>query len=515
MQRGWILLLIVSLVAVSCSATERTADPGFAPHARLVGEPSEPRVANQVASATEEREQPPAMNAAASVNEALGRGINFGNSLEAPREGDWGAALEVEHFRLVAEAGFDHIRLPVSWAEYADTEPPFTIPTGVDPAIVDQPYSTIWERVDWAIDQAEANDLMIIVNMHHYDEAQEDPLAHWDRIIGMWEQIAPHYADAGDHVVFELFNEPYLAFYDDPDLWNELLADLLAVVRETNPTRPVLIGPAGFNRIDFLEHLVLPDDDHLIATVHLYEPVNFTHQGAEWLEDIPQIGVPWATDTFGWTEGLYDRSWDSRVITEDGKLRVDFHRQWAGFSVDYIDPVRPTELRFQVEGEGSLRIGCRAGEVDELDQSRIESTESPQDFVIDLSGCSDHASGFSVMNQSEEFGPVRLSSVEFCSEARGCQEIVTDAESSLRRWVERAGEWSVEMGVPVHIGEFGAFAADGQVPIEDRAAWTRTVVDEATRQGLSFAYWEFHAGYAAYDLEARQWNAPLLDALLG
>ena len=512
MRTGWVFLIVMAVLAAGCAPAPQPLERS----SRLVGEGSLiPEIAPtpRVASATQVREVP--MNAAAPVNEALGRGINFGNSLEAPREGDWGAGLDAEYFRIVADAGFGHIRLPVSWAEYADTEAPFTIPTGVDPAIVDQPYSNIWERVDWAVDQAEANDLMIIVNMHHYDEAQEDPLAHWDRIVGMWEQIAPHYADAGDHVVFELFNEPYAAFYDDPQLWNELLAELLAVVRESNPTRPVLIGPAGFNRIDFLDDLVLPEDDHLIATVHLYEPLNFTHQGADWLEDIPHIGVPWATDTFGWNEGLYDRSWDSRVITEDDQLRVDFDRQWAGFSVDYVEPARPIEVRFEVEGAGNLRIGCRAGEEDELNQARIVSTEVAQEFTIDLSGCSDRASGISVMNEAEDFGPVRFTDFEFCTEAWGCQNIVTDAETSLRRWVERASEWSRRHGVPLHIGEFGAFSADGAVPIVDRAAWTSTVVDEAVANGLSFAYWEFHAGYAAYDLETRQWNAPLLEALLG
>ncbi len=457
----------------------------------------------------------PEMNAAAATNQALGRGINFGNSLEAPREGDWGAGLDESYFRIVAEAGFDHIRLPISWADYADLEAPYTIPDGVDPNIVGQPYDNIWERVDWAIDQAEANDLMIIVNMHHYEEAQEDPLAHWDRILGMWEQIAPRYADAGDHVVFELFNEPYLAFMDEPQLWNDLLADILKIVRESNPTRPVLIGPAGFNRIDFLEHLVLPDDDYIIATVHLYEPLNFTHQGADWLDDIPTLGVPWEPDFFGWEEGLYDRSWDSRVITEDGKLRVDFARQWAGFSVDFVEPVDPTEVRFTAEGEGSLRVGCRVEDVDELDQARIETTDEPQDFVIDLTLCSPAASGVAVMNQIASPNPIRFSSFEFCSEARGCQNIVTSADLSLRRWVRRASDWSQTMGVPVHIGEFGAYGADGQVPMADRAAWTETVVDEATQHGLSFAYWEFHAGYAAYDIEKQEWNTPLLDALLG
>ena len=90
----------------------------------------------------------------------------------------------------------------------------------------------------------------------------------------------------------------------------------------------------------------------------------------------------------------------------------------------------------------------------------------------------------------------------------------SSADLALRRWVERAAEWSADTGVPIHLGEFGAFGGEGQVPMADRAAWTSTVVDEANKHGIPFSYWEFHAGYGAYDLDRGAWNDPLLDALL-
>ena len=440
--------------------------------------------------------------------------MNFGNSLEAPREGEWGAGLDEAYFQIIADAGFDHVRLPVSWAGYADERAPYTIPDGVDPAIVAQPYSNIWERVDWAIDQAEQNDLMIIVNMHHYDAAHEDPIAHRDRIIAMWEQIAARYADTGDHVVFELFNEPNTAFTEEPELWNDLLADLLAAVRETNPTRAVLIGPVAFNSIDYLDEMTLPDDEHLIATVHLYEPFGFTHQGAAWIDPIPPLGVRWTADSFGLPDGVFDRSWDTQSTMENGELRIEFDRQWAGFSVDYGEDVGLTEVQFNVRGPGSVRVGCQAPDDTEIDEAEIVTTTEAQDVTVDLSTCSPGATGVSIMNSAPTSEPLLFTSFTVCSD-RGCESIMSSAEASLRGWVKQANDWSVRTGVPVHIGEFGAFSADGQVPMSDRAAWTATIVDEANALGMSYAYWEFHAGFGAYDLDADDWNAELRDALLG
>ncbi len=54
------------------------------------------------------------------------RGINFGNMLEAPNEGEWGLTVQEEYFDLVKEAGFDFVRLPVRWSTHAEQEWPYT-----------------------------------------------------------------------------------------------------------------------------------------------------------------------------------------------------------------------------------------------------------------------------------------------------------------------------------------------------------------------------------------------------
>src|SRR5947207_511543 len=57
----------------------------------------------------------------------LGRGINFGNALEAPSEGEWGMELKAEYFAAVRQAGFDSVRIPVRWSAHAGAAPPYAL----------------------------------------------------------------------------------------------------------------------------------------------------------------------------------------------------------------------------------------------------------------------------------------------------------------------------------------------------------------------------------------------------
>ena len=206
------------------------------------------------------------------ANKKLGRGINLGNALESDKEGDWGVRLEAGYFETIKKAGFDTVRLPVKWSAHASATAPFTI---------DAKFA---ERVDWAIDQAIANKLNIIVNVHHYNEMDSDPDKHSPRLQSLWKQLAERYQDRPASVFFELLNEPHDKL--TPEKWNAMIPKLLAIVRKTNPTRPIIVGPGNWNGIGSLPKLELPrDDHHLIVTVHSYDPFPFTHQNASWVKD--------------------------------------------------------------------------------------------------------------------------------------------------------------------------------------------------------------------------------------
>ncbi|HJZ59323.1 MAG TPA: glycoside hydrolase family 5 protein [Gemmataceae bacterium] len=305
------------------------------------------------------------------ANKALGRGINLGNALEAPKEGDWGMQIEADFFKLIKTAGFQTVRVPVKWSAHAATTAPFAI------------EAKFFERIDWVLDQAAANGLNVVLNVHHYDEMDKDPDAHLPRLVALWEQIARRYKDRPASVVFELDNEPHDKLVDQK--WNDAIPPVLKAVRATNPTRPVVVGPPFWNGIWALPKLKLPDDPHLIVTVHYYEPFKFTHQGASWAPpDVRSLS------------GL----------------------KWEG----------------------------------------------------------------------------------------------TEAElKELRAKFDQAAAWGKTNNRPIFLGEFGAYE---KADMDSRARWTAAVVREAEARGFSWAYWEFGAGFGAYDRQAKAWRDPLLKALV-
>ena len=304
------------------------------------------------------------------MNQRLGRGVNLGNALEAPNEGDWGMTLDANYFQLIAEAGFTSVRVPIRWSVHAGYEPPYAI---------DEAF---FGRIDWVIERAKANELSVIINNHHHEEMMNDPASESPRFLALWTQIAERYQNEPPTVLFELLNEPYNAM--TATRWNELLAEGITVVRQSNPTRAIIVGPVQWNSVDELARLKLPDDPNLIVTFHYYGPFEFTHQGAEW---------------------------------------VDGSNAWLG---------------------------------------------------------------------TEWLG--------------------TEAEiGAIQREMDAAAKWAATQNRPLFMGEFGAYSKADQ---PSRERWTAVMAQSAQDRGISFAYWEFGAGFGVYDRPTASWNEGLRQALL-
>ena len=86
----------------------------------------------------------------------MGRGINLGNTLEPPREGEWnnGPAQE-SFFDAYVEAGFSNIRIPVRWDLHTGNSAPYVI------------NSTWMNRVEQVLDWGLERGFYITLNGHH------------------------------------------------------------------------------------------------------------------------------------------------------------------------------------------------------------------------------------------------------------------------------------------------------------------------------------------------------------
>jgi len=211
----------------------------------------------------------------------IGRGVNLGNALEAPREGDWGVTLKEEYFALIKKAGFNSVRIPIRWNAHAREQPPYTI------------SQDFFDRIDWAVNQAISRDLTVILNIHHYAEMFIDPAGQKERFLAIWKQLAEHYQGYSEHLFFEPLNEPNGNL--GLGTWNRLAAETIKEIRKSNPTRPIIIGPGDWNSLYQLDYLKLPEDDrNLIVTFHYYLPFHFTHQGADWVSGADAwLGTQW------------------------------------------------------------------------------------------------------------------------------------------------------------------------------------------------------------------------------
>jgi endoglucanase len=196
------------------------------------------------------------------------KGINLGNRLEAPNEGDWGGVIQAGDFAFIAKRGFDHVRIPVRFSGHALPAAPFTI---------DVAFLT---RVDAVLDQATAAGLAVVLDLHAYDELALGVAAEKERFLGIWSQLASHYQNRPDTVAFELLNEPYSQL---DTAWNGLVASALQVIRPSNPQRLVIVDSVFWADPTKLALLQLPNDANLMASIHFYEPKLFTFQGMDWM----------------------------------------------------------------------------------------------------------------------------------------------------------------------------------------------------------------------------------------
>lgn len=219
-------------------------------------------------------------------NETLGRGINFGNALEAPNEGEWGLTIRESYIQAVADAGFNSVRIPICWSAHTGTVSPYRI----DPVFL----ARVDEVVNWCLDR----NLAVIITIHHFNDLYnypDDPV-YLNMLFAIWKQLTAHYLSV-DHekLFFEVLNEPEVNL--TADKWNQLMPKIIDAIRVTDSDRTLIIDAPDYAYHQSLPKLNIPKSEkNVIVSTRYYLPYQFAQQGAWWSDwiDLNQfLGTVW------------------------------------------------------------------------------------------------------------------------------------------------------------------------------------------------------------------------------
>ena len=218
------------------------------------------------------------------------------NMTPADFETAWGnIPVNRGQLEAIRDAGFDALRIPITWKQHIGPAPDYRI----EKSWMDRIHEVVW--------QAFSLGFRVIINVHHDASDSGDisllpeRLDESERLLcRLWEQLAEHFADLGESLVFEVLNEPHIGndFTGEPQYFeavNRLNAAAVRTIRAAggcNSFRYLMLPTyAATYKSAALEALTLPDDDRLIVSVHPYFPTDFC---------FPSREIHWGTQQMTW-----------------------------------------------------------------------------------------------------------------------------------------------------------------------------------------------------------------------
>ena len=206
-------------------------------------------------------------------------GINFGNTMESPVEGEWNSKLTESYVKFVKQLGFNTVRIPCNWvwSHLSDREK-----AKIDPVWLNR----VKEVVGWCV----ANDMYVILNAHgdngwlerNVSLAKKDSINAMEKAI--WEQIATTMRDFDEHLLFAGTNEPSVDNAAQMAILNGYHETFIKAVRSTggrNSNRVLVVqGPSTdiIKTSQLMTPTTLPHDpvpNRMMLEVHFYGPWHF------------------------------------------------------------------------------------------------------------------------------------------------------------------------------------------------------------------------------------------------
>lgn len=224
------------------------------------------------------------------LSSLMGVGWNLGNSLEAiivnggvfsGGENSWGnPSTSKALIDAVKAAGFDNIRIPVSWShKLADKE--------------NMLISLKWlQRVEEVINYALDNDMFVMINIHWDGGWLNEPIYSKQvelnhRLATYWEQIAAYFRDYDDRLLFAGTNEvlfegdygsPTAEYLDVQNSFNQTFVDVVRATGGRNTYRHLVVQGFNTNFTHTINGFIMPEDateNRLFIETHFYDPWEF------------------------------------------------------------------------------------------------------------------------------------------------------------------------------------------------------------------------------------------------
>ena len=233
----------------------------------------------------------------------MGRGLNLGNVLSAPVEGNWAGAATEQYFIDVANAGFKNVRIPMDFfgtrtsgsnAGYSTNANTSFTGTRSDYVVSSTYLNRIEQVIQWGLNQG----LVIVLDFHgatlksefiYTFDSSESSYTHptsakraadLAKFYAIWEQIADRLKNCSDDLIFEVINEPY--FHISASEMDEINTEVISIIRNSggiNDKRKIIITGGTKNSYEAITTIgsqIINNDDYLIATYHYYRPFQFT-----------------------------------------------------------------------------------------------------------------------------------------------------------------------------------------------------------------------------------------------
>ncbi|MGN1137259.1 MAG: glycoside hydrolase family 5 protein [Oscillospiraceae bacterium] len=208
------------------------------------------------------------------------KGVNLGGWLSqcCHTKEHYDSFISEEDIKTIAAWNTDHVRLPVDYNLLEDESGNFK----------EDGFAYIDNAVKWCKNAG----LNIIIDLHKtagysFDKGEnesgffESPDLQ-ERFMKLWECIAERYTVSDGSIAFELLNEVTEQSYSTT--WNRLIRSCIERIRKLAPDTFILVGGYWQNSPDAVPDLEAPFDDKVIYNFHCYDPMNFTHQGAYWVD---------------------------------------------------------------------------------------------------------------------------------------------------------------------------------------------------------------------------------------